>query len=161
MILKNMNYLVRLKEKLPWKTFSDVFSWSLMPNGKTDINNRGGFSTDMKLIRDYLKLLDLLLAGDIEAYDYRSIKSESEEKIHRLEAKLTAFVTEMTNIEPSLNGAISNLLQLDVLCTNGSITQKRKIISSMVLKKLTFDGFNIELQRSTKQLLSCVCLTAL
>src|SRR3546814_15484730 len=26
---------------------SDVFIWSLMPNGKTDINNRNGFSTDM------------------------------------------------------------------------------------------------------------------
>ncbi len=39
--------LLRLKEKLPWKALTDVFIWSLMPNGKTDINNRGGFSTDM------------------------------------------------------------------------------------------------------------------
>jgi hypothetical protein len=39
--------LLRLKEKQPWKTISDVFIWSKMPNGKTDINNNGGFSTDM------------------------------------------------------------------------------------------------------------------
>ncbi|MHA4808843.1 FAD-dependent oxidoreductase [Flavitalea flava] len=39
--------LLRLKEKQPWKTFKDVFIWSMMPNGKTDINNKGGFSTDM------------------------------------------------------------------------------------------------------------------
>jgi len=39
--------LLRLKEKEPWKSIEDVFIWSLMPNGKTDINNRGGFSTDM------------------------------------------------------------------------------------------------------------------
>ena len=39
--------LIRLKEKQPWKTFFDVFIISKMPNGKTDINNRGGFSTDM------------------------------------------------------------------------------------------------------------------
>lgn len=39
--------LVRLKEKLPWKTPYDVFIWSRMPNGKTDINNSGGFSTDV------------------------------------------------------------------------------------------------------------------
>jgi hypothetical protein len=39
--------LLRLKEKQPWKTLTDVFIWSLMPNGKTDINNKGGFSTDM------------------------------------------------------------------------------------------------------------------
>ncbi|SEM53121.1 FAD dependent oxidoreductase [bacterium A37T11] len=39
--------LKRLKEKSPWKQLSDVFGWSIMPNGKTDINNSGGFSTDM------------------------------------------------------------------------------------------------------------------
>jgi hypothetical protein len=39
--------LLRLKEKQPWKTISDVFIISKMPNGKTDINNNGGFSTDL------------------------------------------------------------------------------------------------------------------
>ncbi len=68
------------------------------------------------------KARDLLLAGDIEDSDYRTIKSKSEEKIHRLEAKLTASVTETTDIEPLSNGAISNLSQLDSLYPNGSIT---------------------------------------
>lgn len=39
--------LKRQKEIQPWKSIQDVFIWSLMPNGKTDINNRNGFSTDM------------------------------------------------------------------------------------------------------------------
>ena len=39
--------LIRLKEKQPWKGLTDVFIWSRMPNNKTDINHRGGFSTDM------------------------------------------------------------------------------------------------------------------
>ncbi|NGM65255.1 FAD-dependent oxidoreductase [Sphingobacterium sp. SGR-19] len=39
--------LRRQKEIQPWKALTDVFIWSLMPNGKTDINNRNGFSTDM------------------------------------------------------------------------------------------------------------------
>ncbi|MBU1822304.1 MAG: FAD-dependent oxidoreductase, partial [Bacteroidetes bacterium] len=40
--------LVRLFEKQPAKTsLRDYFIWSGMPNKKTDINNRGGFSTDM------------------------------------------------------------------------------------------------------------------
>lgn len=40
--------LVRLFEKQPTKTsLRDYFIWSNMPNKKTDINNRGGFSTDM------------------------------------------------------------------------------------------------------------------
>jgi hypothetical protein len=39
--------LLRLKEIKPWDKHTDVFIWSLMPNGKTDINNFGGFSTDV------------------------------------------------------------------------------------------------------------------
>ncbi|WP_149242416.1 FAD-dependent oxidoreductase [Dyadobacter sp. 32] len=40
--------LVRLMNKQPErKTLNDYFIWSRMPNSKTDINNRNGFSTDM------------------------------------------------------------------------------------------------------------------
>lgn len=39
--------LLRLKEKQPWNSLYDIFIWQIMPNEKTDINNRGGFSTDM------------------------------------------------------------------------------------------------------------------
>ncbi|MGE0771927.1 MAG: FAD-dependent oxidoreductase [Cyclobacteriaceae bacterium] len=40
--------LLRLFEAQPGKrTLNDYFIWSKMPNRKTDINNRGGFSTDM------------------------------------------------------------------------------------------------------------------
>ena len=39
--------LLRQMEKRTWKSLQDVFIWSGMPNGKTDINNRNGFSTDM------------------------------------------------------------------------------------------------------------------
>lgn len=40
--------LVRLFEAQPtMRTINKYFIWSLMPNRKTDVNNRGGFSTDM------------------------------------------------------------------------------------------------------------------
>ncbi|MBE9602235.1 FAD-dependent oxidoreductase [Pedobacter sp. MC2016-24] len=39
--------LLRQMAKRDWKSLQDVFIWSGMPNGKTDINNRNGFSTDM------------------------------------------------------------------------------------------------------------------
>ncbi|MGN0190885.1 MAG: FAD-dependent oxidoreductase [Candidatus Cryptobacteroides sp.] len=40
--------LLRLMEAYPEKTsLNDWFIWSRMPNRKTDINNRGGFSSDM------------------------------------------------------------------------------------------------------------------
>lgn len=39
--------LIRQKQIQPWKELKDVFSWNIMPNRKTDINNRNGMSTDM------------------------------------------------------------------------------------------------------------------
>jgi hypothetical protein len=44
---KHYELLVRQKEILPWEGLNDIFIWSLMPNSKTDINNRNGMSTDM------------------------------------------------------------------------------------------------------------------
>jgi hypothetical protein len=38
--------LIRLMEKRPWKSLQDGFIISRLPNGKTDWNNAGGFSTD-------------------------------------------------------------------------------------------------------------------
>jgi hypothetical protein len=39
--------LVRLKTISPWKSLKNVFIWCMMPNNKTEINNRGGFTTDI------------------------------------------------------------------------------------------------------------------
>lgn len=39
--------LIRLKEIAPWQSIHDVIYWGMMPGNKTDINNNGGFSTDM------------------------------------------------------------------------------------------------------------------
>ena len=98
------------------------------------------------------KVRELLLCGDIEADDYRTIKAESEERINRLEAKLSASVTDSTNIEPIWDKAISSISQLDVLYENGTVTQKRKIIGSMFPEKLTFDGFQYRTTRVNEAL---------
>ena len=98
------------------------------------------------------KARELLLCGDIEADDYRTIKAESEERIYRLEAKLSASITDTTNIEPLWDKAISSISQLDVLYEKGTVTQKRKIIGSMFPEKLTFDGFQYRTTRINEAL---------
>ena len=46
--VSHFELLARLIAKQPErKTLNDYFIWSKMPNSKTDINNRNGFSTDM------------------------------------------------------------------------------------------------------------------
>lgn len=103
------------------------------------------------------KARELLLIGDIDAEDYRTIKAETEQKINRIEVQLTASVTDTTNIEPLWNKAISNLSQLDVLYIEGTVTQKRKIISSMFPEKLTFDGFQYRTNR-VNEAINLICL---
>ncbi len=39
--------LIRINEKKPWESLHDIFIISMLPNAKTDINNKNGFSTDM------------------------------------------------------------------------------------------------------------------
>ena len=103
------------------------------------------------------KARELLLTEDIDVQDYRIIKAESESKINRLEVQLTASVIDTTNIEPLWNKAISNISQLDVLYTEGTVTQKRKIISSMFPEKLTFDSFQYRTTR-VNEAIRLMCL---
>jgi ribulose 1,5-bisphosphate synthetase/thiazole synthase len=44
---KRYELALRLHEVSPRKSLYDFFIWSRMPNSKTDINNAGGFSTDL------------------------------------------------------------------------------------------------------------------
>ena len=83
---------------------------------------------------------DLLLKGDIDGSDYKTIKTESEDQITILEAKLFEASTPQINIEHKLKNAVNVLLNLDLLYKNGNMSLKREIIGSMFPEKLSFDG---------------------
>lgn len=86
---------------------------------------------------------ELLLAGDIDAGDYRTIKNSSEEQIYRLEAKLSEIATKSTSansIGQLLEKAINILSHIDQLYNQADIYKKREIIGSIFPKKVCFDG---------------------
>jgi len=90
------------------------------------------------------KARQLLLSEDIDPIDYRIIKSECEDKLVRLEAKLaeTAINTTTTiSIDKLIDKAVSTLSHLDILYTEANVTRKREIIGSIYPEKLSFDGF--------------------
>ncbi len=78
---------------------------------------------EMNKINEKLnKARQLLLSEDIDPIDYRTIKSECEDKLMRLEAKLAETTTNTTTtigIDKLIDKAVSTLSQLDV------ITQRR------------------------------------
>lgn len=98
------------------------------------------------------KARDFLLAGDIEPGDYRIIKSETEVKVNRIEARLTASANPSVDIEPMLEMAIFNISRLDILYAQGTVIQRRKIIGSIFPEKLTFDGFKYRTARVNEAL---------
>jgi DNA invertase Pin-like site-specific DNA recombinase len=110
-----------------------------------------GRSDLLKLIADLnskvSKARELLLNGDLEGRDFKLIKTECEDKITRLEARLSDLSVKTFNIDSLLNKAITTLSNLALLYENGDITLKREIIGSMYPEKMTFDG---TLHRTTR-----------
>src|SRR5579872_1722193 len=98
-----------------------------------------GHREDLKLIRQELELINTrlvkarnrLLDDELDAADYRAIKSECEKKITELESRLMSTNTPDTDIEKLLRKAIEALSHLDRLWEEATAEKKRQIIGSI------------------------------
>ncbi|WP_308421164.1 recombinase family protein [Echinicola rosea] len=82
---------------------------------------------------------DLLVAGDLEADDYREIKSECNREISSLENQLAATKPErVSNYSKYVDRALERLSRLDLLYENGDVETKRELIGSIFPEKLCF-----------------------
>ena len=104
------------------------------------------------------KARELLLCGDIEATDFRTIKIDCEKQITVLEAKLNSIVSESAafnatgtinsgtaekeNIHTLLDKVIANLASLNTIYQDAGTIKKRQIVGSIFPEKLIFDGEN-------------------
>jgi site-specific DNA recombinase len=80
---------------------------------------------------------------DIDAEDFKAIKSECSEALRMLEAKLTDLPNRaegMRTIEGLLDIVIQKYSDIQLHYKSASIIEKRKIIGSMYPKNLCFDG---------------------
>lgn len=93
------------------------------------------------------KARELLLRGEIEGEDYRTIKSESAERMATIEAKLQTSLSFLDDMNPLLDADSSKIAHLDMLFQNGTILHKRKIISTLFPDNLTFDGIKFSYTR--------------
>ncbi|MBK1439780.1 recombinase family protein [Parapedobacter sp. ISTM3] len=86
------------------------------------------------------KARELLLKGDLDALDYKQIKSSGEETINKLEAKITQYSSSIDRIEPLLDKAINALSSLGKLYRHVNVKRKREIIGSIFKEKPVFTG---------------------
>ena len=83
---------------------------------------------------------ELLLSNDIDAVDFKAIKSECEKQINILEVRLTAASNNQEDITPTLSKAVDNLAHLDEIYHTATTIKKCQIIGSIFPEKLTFEG---------------------
>lgn len=90
---------------------------------------------------------DLLLAGDLDAEEYRKIKVEIAGQVERIEAQLTSQNNHIPDVEVLLNKTLSSISNLDKLYKEATTEGKRKIIGSIFPEKITFEKNEV---RTTK-----------
>ena len=127
----------------PLLTFDKfLHSFDRGPSCKTEMIVRIG-----ELNNRVTKGRELLLAGDIDGVDFKTIKTECEKQIAFLEAKLNEITDEKEDIAPILNKAVDYLAKQDDIYQCSSTIKKRQIIGSIFPEKLMFDRENFRTAR--------------
>ncbi|WP_143014260.1 hypothetical protein [Mucilaginibacter pineti] len=97
--------------------FAQVITDTYKSQNTTQVISRSELLKEINDLNSRIaKARELLLNGDIDDADYKTIKSENEYKINVLEAKLAeaaATKSKADNIGPILRRAIRKLTQLD------------------------------------------------
>ncbi len=92
-------------------------------------------------LKDYEKRLshvrDLLATQQIDAKDYREMKSSYSEIISKLESKLSVINEDKENIDDLLNSGIENLLKLHECYISGEWVDSRDLIGSIYPENFT------------------------
>jgi site-specific DNA recombinase len=72
--------------------------------------------------------------------EYLDFKAECEEEINKLESRVIAGTNQENKIDDLLQQSVDNLINLRRLYTTGNNAKQRKIIGSIFLEKVLFDG---------------------
>ncbi|MBC7913976.1 MAG: hypothetical protein H7Y07_07625 [Pyrinomonadaceae bacterium] len=116
----NTAFLNELKKYQPKPGIAELVEEVIRDLYNTQYATKGAGRTEILKKIDELNVRmskgrDLLLTGDLDGNDFRLIKRECEDKIIRLEAKLTELSTKTFNIDSILTQAIANLTNLPSL----------------------------------------------
>jgi site-specific DNA recombinase len=143
----NETFVSRLKDYVLNPSVAEIFKMVIIDAYSNDTT----FGRDNKklcieeittLSNRLTKARELLLSDAIDAADYKSIKSETENKIAILEAKISEAGNDyikLKDLEYIVDGAIRTLTKIDVIYWKSDISIQRKIIGSIYPEKFTFE----------------------
>jgi site-specific DNA recombinase len=141
-----------LKKFIPRPGMTEVYKEVIQSLYKKQ--SRGG-REDLREIREELELLnkriakarDRMIDDELDAADYKAVKTECEKKITVLESRLFAVGSGDSNIEALLAKGLENLAQLEQFWEEATAERKRLIIGSIFPEKLIFDGSRFQTAR--------------
>ncbi len=148
----NQLFTKELKKYVPHSAMSELYAITICKAFKNQTSHQ---QSDRKLILNQLDGLntrlknarEMLADRKLDADDYREIKVDCTTRINELEARLTPSTEKPVDINQLITIAINTLKRLDCLYEDGTIEEKRKIISSIYPEKLIFDGFQYRTSR--------------
>ena len=141
----NREFERELKKYIPHPAATELYKNVILEGWNTQIKDQKHqkrvFITQIGELNNRItKGRELLLSNDIDAVDFKTIKSECEKQITILEARLTNTTDEKEDIAPTLNKAVDNLSHLDEIYQTSNTIKKRQIVGSIFPEKLTFEG---------------------
>jgi site-specific DNA recombinase len=102
-------------------------------------------------IKDYesqlAKARNLLMINQIEALDYRDIKSDYGTTLTKLKARFSGLNSDQDDIEKLLNQGIKNLYRLNSIYQNSKFVECRDLIGSIYPENLIYDGIGFRTTR--------------
>ena len=142
----NDQFVKELQKFKPQKGVTELFKLVVSKAFKGQTKNSQSEKKDVLNQIDLLnnklsKARTLLLTSDIDPKDYRTMKTEIEEKLVRFEARLTEMTTSVSspvNLEKILDKAVHALSNIDIVYNGSDTNQKREIIGSIYPEKLVF-----------------------
>ena len=148
----NQQFIREIKKYVPHAAATELYKQVILEAMIIQAKGQRGQKKEMML--KIAELYDrvgkgrtLLLSGDIDGLDFKTIKGECEKQITVLEAKLGSMSEETGDMAPILDKAIKNLTKLDNIWIEATTIKKRQIIGSIFPEKLVFDGENFRTTR--------------
>lgn len=90
---------------------------------------------------------DLLATRQIDAEDYREIKSQYNMKISAFESQLTTLNNDMGNVQSLIEQGLSKIMEISHNLENGSLIEIRNDIGSIYPEKMQFDNNGVRTAR--------------
>lgn len=143
----NRLFELELKKYVPHNAIAELSQAIIADAYSREISNRKNSIKQVmaeieKQNSKILKARELLLSDAIESDDYKSIKDECDKKIVVLESQLKENETTLTEkkLKQMTERTFKTLTNIHLMYENGTVTEKRKIISSIFSEKIVFDG---------------------